>query len=84
MPRVLVRVHPRASRKRLTWDGTRLELWIHEPPVDGTANAAVVREVSKWLGVSRSRVRIVSGVSSREKLLDVDVGVALPAPLTAT
>jgi len=40
--RVTVRVHPRAARQRQVWDGTRLELWIHQPPVDGAANEATV------------------------------------------
>ena len=48
------------------------------------ANAAVVDVVARWLGVPRSRVRLVAGEKSREKRLHVagDAG-ALAAALEA-
>jgi uncharacterized protein YggU (UPF0235/DUF167 family) len=65
---------------RRVWDGTYLELWIHQPPVDGAANAAVVDEVAQWLGVRRRRVRLVSGEISRTKVLEIEGPVTLPPP----
>jgi len=41
--RLTVRVHPRARAERLEWDGSTLQLWVHEPPAGGRANAAVIR-----------------------------------------
>jgi len=82
--RVTVRVHPRAARQRQVWDGTRLELWIHQPPVDGAANEATVEEVARWLGVPPRLVRMVSGHTSRTKVLDVDGIAALPPPDAAS
>ncbi len=78
--RITVRVHPRASHRRRAWDGTRLELWIHQPPVDGAANAAVIEEVARWLGLPRRTVRLVSGQTSRTKTLEIEGVSALPAP----
>jgi len=78
--RITVRVHPRASRQRRVWDGARLELWIHEAPVDGAANAATVEDVAGWLGVPRRLVRLVSGATSRTKVLEVEGVSALPPP----
>jgi uncharacterized protein len=78
MTRITVRVHPRASRRRRVWNGACLELWIGEPPVDGAANAATVDEVARWLAIPRRRVRLVSGQSSRTKVLEIDGDVALP------
>jgi uncharacterized protein YggU (UPF0235/DUF167 family) len=78
--RVTVRVHPRAARPHREWDGDRLELWIHQPPVDGAANAAVVAEVARWLGVPRHRVLMVSGATSRIKVVEIDDVVTLPPP----
>jgi uncharacterized protein len=77
---VTVRVHPRASRSRRTWNGTHLELWIHEPPVDGAANTAVIDDVARWLGVPRRTVRIVSGMKARTKIVEIDGLEVLPAP----
>lgn len=70
--RVAVHVHPRARRARLSWDGTTLQLWVTEPPVEGAANEAVVTAVARWAGVARSRVRIASGETSRHKLCVVE------------
>ncbi len=42
------------------------------PPVDGAANQACVKFLSKWLGVSPSRVCIVAGLSSKNKTIEVN------------
>ena len=67
-----VHVHPLSSHTRRVWDGSRLELWIRQPPVDGAANTATVDEVARWLGVPRRSVRLVSGATSRTKILEVE------------
>jgi len=78
--RVTVTVHPRSARERRSWDGTRLELWVRPPPVDGAANAATVEEVARWLGIPKRLLRIVSGHTSRTKILDIEGVDALPPP----
>jgi hypothetical protein len=80
--RITVKVHPRARQERRVWDGSQLELWIRQPPVDGAANAAVIDYVARWLTVPRGSVRIASGFSARIKLVDVDGVAALPSTET--
>lgn len=46
---------------------TRLKLAVHAPPVDGAANEAVVLWLSKALGISKSKIFILSGDLSRQK-----------------
>jgi uncharacterized protein (TIGR00251 family) len=61
-------VVPRAGRssiEKLT-DGT-IQVRVAAPPVDGAANAALMRFLSNVLDVPRSRMEIVSGASSRRK-----------------
>jgi uncharacterized protein YggU (UPF0235/DUF167 family) len=77
--RVAVRVHPRASRERIRWDGEELEIWITQPPVDDAANAACVRLVAAWLDVPPSQVRLVGGHRGSRKLVEVDGVQSLPA-----
>lgn len=76
--RFRVRVVPRASRTRAAGvhDGA-LRVRLAAPPVDGKANATLVRFVSRALGVPRSGVRIVGGETGRSKVLEV----AAPAEL---
>ena len=76
--RLAVRVHARARTERVTWDGSTLEVWVREPPVDGRANAAVVRAVARWAGVARSQVAIISGATRRHKLVEIEREGGLP------
>lgn len=80
--RVSVRVHPRASRARLRWDGAVLELWVTAPAVEGAANRAVLEAVAEWAGVRAAAVRLVSGDRARTKIVDV-AGVDSPPPASA-
>jgi uncharacterized protein YggU (UPF0235/DUF167 family) len=45
---------------------------VTAPPVEGAANAALVRLIADELGVPRRDVRIVSGETGRTKLVAVD------------
>jgi uncharacterized protein (TIGR00251 family) len=65
---ITVRVVPRASRSEITGavDGA-LKVRIASPPVDGAANAELIKLFAKALGVSKSSVEIVSGQSSKSK-----------------
>lgn len=68
-----VRVAPRASRARAmgVHDGA-LKLALTKPPVDGAANAALIKLLSKALGVSKGRVRIAHGEHARLKHVVID------------
>ncbi len=67
-----VRVQPKSSRNQVDGfeDGT-LRLRVTAPPVDGKANTAVIALLAKTLGVGRSRLEIVRGHSSRNKVVSI-------------
>ncbi len=44
---------------------------VKEPPVDGKANKAIVEKLAEYFGVSRSQVGIISGQSSKEKIVEI-------------
>jgi uncharacterized protein len=73
-----VRVQPRASRVAIVGvhDGA-LKVALTAPPVEGEANAALVRLIAKRLAVPRRDVRIASGDRSRTKVLEV-AGIDAP------
>ena len=76
MARVTVKVHPRARRSAVTGRlGDAWKLDLAAPPVEGKANEACVRFFAELAGVPRSRVRIVLGLTSRTKVVEVE-GVA--------
>ena len=51
--------------------GERLKVVLSAPPVDGKANAALVKFFAKSLGLSKSQLLITAGEGSREKRLEV-------------
>jgi hypothetical protein len=53
---------------------------VTAPPADGAANEALCRLLARDLGLARRAVRIVSGASSRRKVVEAD---ADPAALSA-
>lgn len=71
--RLRVHVQPRASRTEIVGEhGDSIKIRIAAPPVDGEANAELERFVAKLLGVARTHVRVVSGESSRQKVVDIE------------
>jgi len=50
---------------------TNFEICVKEPPVKGQANAAVILAVAKNFQISPSRVRIISGYTSRQKIIEI-------------
>jgi uncharacterized protein len=71
--RIAVRLKPRGHRDELIGveDGV-LQARVSAPPVDGRANAALCRLIAKAVGVAPSKVSVVRGEKSRDKLVEVD------------
>ena len=68
-----VRVTPRASRNEIAElldDGT-IKVRIASPPADDEANETLINFLSEILGVPKSRLEIVAGVTGRDKLISV-------------
>lgn len=67
-----VRVVPRASKSEVVGaHGGALKARIASPPVDGAANAELIKLLSKVFGVSKSEVEIVSGLTSKQKQIKI-------------
>jgi uncharacterized protein (TIGR00251 family) len=71
--RIEVRLRPRGSRDELIGmrDGV-LQAKVMAPPVDGKANKALCKLIAKRVGVAPSRVSVVRGEKSREKVVRVE------------
>ncbi|NGZ05444.1 MAG: hypothetical protein G8237_03730 [Magnetococcales bacterium] len=67
-----VRVQPRAARERIVgFRDETLQITLTAPPVDGAANGALLRLLSRELEVAASRIRIVQGEHGRNKVVRV-------------
>jgi len=71
--RIAVYVQPRASKSAVAGlhDGY-IKIRLAAPPVDGAANQALIEFVAARLGIAKSRVKLVSGASSRRKTLEIE------------
>ena len=49
-----------------------IKVRVAAPPVEGAANQALVEFVAKLLSLPKSRVRLVSGLTSRRKVLEIE------------
>lgn len=67
---ISIRAQPRASRSEVVgMHGDQLKVRIAAPPVEGAANAELIKLLAKVLGVSRSALRVVRGEGSRSKVV---------------
>ena len=73
--RIAIRVRPGSARPGVggEHDGA-LVVRVSARAVDGKATEAALAAVADALGVRRSAVRLVSGASSRTKIVDVGEG----------
>jgi uncharacterized protein (TIGR00251 family) len=80
--RFAVRLTPKGGRDcvqgwALESDGRRyLKARVSAPPEDGKANEALIRLLAKTLSIGKSKVRIVSGASSRLKMIEVECSLS--------
>jgi uncharacterized protein len=51
--------------------GDLIEIGIMVKPVKGKANTVIIKQIAKHLGVSKSKVRIVVGEKSQDKIIEV-------------
>lgn len=68
-----IRVTPRARKTEISGfmdDGT-LRVRVSAPPVGGKANAALIKYLAKLLGVRKSRIEIVAGEKSLDKIVSI-------------
>jgi uncharacterized protein (TIGR00251 family) len=71
--RITVKVQPRAKVTRVAGRfGNAYRLQVAAPPVDGKANDACIAFFAEVAGVAKSHVRIVSGLTSRMKVVEID------------
>ncbi len=68
----IVRVVPRASKSEIVGelDGA-LKVRIASPPVDGAANAELIKVLAKTFNVPKSTVEIIGGQTSKTKQVKI-------------
>jgi uncharacterized protein (TIGR00251 family) len=71
--RVAVYIQPRAAKTEFAGvHGDSIKIRIAAPPVENAANRALIEFIAECLGIAKRRVRVVSGATSRKKVLEID------------
>lgn len=77
-----LRIQPRSGRDAFVAPhGDHYKVRITAPPVEGRANAHLIRFLAKAFGVGRSQVQLVTGESSRNKGIRIHAPRKLPIPI---
>ena len=66
-----VRVTPGARSEAIAIENRRVMVKVRAKPQDGAANDAVIRLLAHALGIAPTRVEMLRGATSREKLFRV-------------
>ena len=82
--RISVRVTPRSSVDEVVgWNAESnvLSVRVKASPINNAANEATIKVISKALKVPKSKIRIVGGAKSRDKVVAIDDGPSVLARL---
>lgn len=60
-----------SSYDRFVIQGSEITVSIKSAPKRGKANAELVKKLSRHFGVDPFRIRIVSGLTSRNKIVEI-------------
>ena len=66
-----VRVIPRARVQKIVADGDAYRVYTNAAPTDGAANTAVIKMLAKHFGVPKSRISIIRGATSHDKVIEI-------------
>ncbi len=66
-----VQVKPNSKISKVVAKGDMFVVYVKSPPVEGKANDEMLELLSEHLGVPKSRMKIVSGKRSRNKIVSI-------------
>jgi len=72
MMKIFVKAKPGAKEELVERvDENNFNVSVHAPPVKGLANQAIVKAIAGYFGIAPSRVRIIAGYTSRQKIIEI-------------
>ena len=72
MRKINLRVIPRARQNKIDVDENGVyRVHITAAPVDGAANAAVIKMMAEYFDIPKSQIKIVRGETSRDKVIEI-------------
>ncbi len=73
--KIIVQAKPNSKEEKvekiIIGDQEIYRVSVKEPPIQGRANVAIIRLLADYFNVSPEKVRIVSGYTSRQKIIEI-------------
>jgi len=70
--KITIRAKPSSHRQKIEKIGDgEYAVWVKEPPAKGLANMAIKNALADHFKMPHSKVRLVSGYSSRTKVFEI-------------
>lgn len=70
--KIFVKAKPGAQEQKIEQiDKTHFTISVKAPPVQGKANRAIMAVLAEHFSVGRDQVRIISGYTSRNKIIEI-------------
>lgn len=70
--KIFIKVKLNSKEQRIEKiDGAHFIISVKEPPVKGLANRAIIAALAAYLKVTKSKIKIVSGHTSRKKVINL-------------
>ncbi|ENY72296.1 hypothetical protein G114_08627 [Aeromonas diversa CDC 2478-85] len=77
-------IQPKASRDQIVGlHGEEVKVAITAPPVDGQANAHLVKYLAKQFKVAKGQVKVIRGELGRHKAVSIDAPRVIPDEIAA-
>jgi len=69
---IKVKAYPSAGKKEIIKkEEDSFEIWIKEKPIQGQANRAVISVLVKYLNIDRTKIRLIKGGKTRNKIFEI-------------
>ncbi|MEW6003258.1 MAG: DUF167 domain-containing protein [Nitrospirota bacterium] len=71
--KLLITVKPKSKQERLEKIDNGFVAYVKEQPIENRANSALIKLLSEYFGVPKSRITILSGMKSKNKIVEIKV-----------
>jgi uncharacterized protein (TIGR00251 family) len=69
--KILIKVAPNSRVEEIISNKDKFLVRVKEPAKEGKANKAVIRLLAKYFKVPQSSIRVVSGLGSKNKIIEI-------------
>ena len=70
--KIIVKAKPAARENKIEKiDESNYTVWVKEKPVNGQANAAIIKLLAEYFDISQSLVEIISGFMAKTKVIEI-------------